>query len=68
MIAAKLLIGLAVLLFAAYSTLELQGEFTAGRQALLHGDSGVALARVTQGDPNRPVRDVARHQSKAVYH
>jgi tetratricopeptide (TPR) repeat protein len=55
MTTAKALIGLAVLYVAACGTLGLQGEFTAGRQALLRGDSAVAFghfARVAQGDAN----------------
>ena len=55
MVPVKLLTGLAVSLLAACGTLGLQGDFAAGRQALIRGDSNVALAhfaRVAQVDPN----------------
>ena len=51
---AELLIGIALLFFAACATVELQGEFAAGRQALLKNDANTAVAyfeRVAAGDP-----------------
>jgi hypothetical protein len=48
-------LGIAFLSLAACSSLESQGEFTTGRQALIKGDSGTALTyfqRVASADPN----------------
>ena len=50
----RLLIGAILLPLVACTTLELQTEFTAGRQALIRGDSTTALNyfdRVAHGDP-----------------
>ena len=49
------IIGIVLLSFAACATLESQGEFSAGRQALIKGDASTALTyfqRVAGGDPN----------------
>ena len=49
------IIGIALLFFAGCGTLESQSEFSAGRQALIKGDSNTALAyfqRVSVGDPS----------------
>lgn len=48
-------IGIALLFLAGCATLESQGEFAAGRQALIKGDANSALTyfqRVAGGDPN----------------
>jgi tetratricopeptide (TPR) repeat protein len=48
-------IGIALLFLAGCATLESQGEFAAGRQALIKGDASTALTyfqRVAGGDPN----------------
>jgi tetratricopeptide (TPR) repeat protein len=49
------IVGIALLSFAACATLESQGEFVAGRQALIKGDASTSLThfqRVAGGDPN----------------
>ena len=49
------IVGIALLSFAACATLESQGEFAAGRQALIKGDASTSLThfqRVAGGDPN----------------
>lgn len=49
------IVGIALLSFAACATIESQGEFTVGRQALIKGDSSTALTyfqRVASGNPS----------------
>ena len=49
------IVGIALLSLAACASIESQGDFTAGRQALIKGDSSTALAyfeRVASADPS----------------